>query len=129
MDDIVVIILTLLVVLVGILNKKKKKNQLQAPVAEQANEPSDFWDMIMDEKKVNRDTITDLDEPEPEHAEVEKPEIEPSYQFSGENEGVPQVEEKMEAIPKNRKRVLIEGEEFSLRKAVIYSEIMNRKYS
>jgi len=100
MDDLLVIILTLVVALVGFLRKKKQKEN-QAPQPQQAKQPADFT-----------------------------PEKQPVYRFQVQEEGVSDIpDEEKKAVPEKRKKVKICGEEFSLRKAVIYSEILNRKYT
>lgn len=129
MDDIIVIILTLIVALVGILNKKKKKAEAQAPVTETSKESPDFWDMIMDADEVQQENVQEYVEPEPVVEIPKKPKIKSDYQFSSGKEGSSAVKKKMKEVVKTRKKAMIEGEEFSLRKAVIYNEILNRKYS
>lgn len=129
MDDIVVIIITLIVALVGILNRKKKKSATQSAAPDTTNEPSGFWDMIMDGGKVQEETVTEYVEPEPVVESFEKPRIKPKYKFSADNEGSSDIKNELKDTLKEKRKVTIEGEEFSLRKAVIYNEILNRKYT
>ena len=137
MDDIVVIILTILVAVVGALSQRKKRQQAEAAkknpgVQSQPNQPFDFWEMLREEST----PVHPFDEPEPvmenlmeEHVDT-VPEPKPVYRFSAKDEGSSDIKESIvEAPQKKRYKVLIDGEKFSLRKAVIYSEIMNRKYS
>lgn len=129
MDDIIVIILTLIVALFGIISNKKKKNATQAAATETTNEPSDFWDMIMDGgNKVQEANIPEYVEPEPEVEEMEEPVIKPKYQFSSSNERRSDIKDELKKVVVQKKKVTIDGEKFSLKKAVIYNEILNRKY-
>lgn len=127
MDDIVVIILTLIVAVFGILNKSRKKNGTSAEKASSGQKASDFWDLLTDDNE-------DLPyEPEPEmqtQGEMQEPlkEARPKFQPSSEAINPKPIQKDMKRGEKIRKRKLIMGEEFSLKKAVIYSEIINRKY-
>lgn len=130
MDDIIVIILTLIVALFGILNNKKKKNANQSMAAETSNEPSGFWDMIMDGgNNVQEANIPEYVEPEPEEEEIKEPVMQSKYRFSASNKGSSDIKDELKKVVVQKKGVTIDGEEFSLRKAVIYNEILNRKYS
>ena len=130
MDDIIVIILTLIVALFGIIINKKKKNATHSTAAQTTNEPSDFWDMIMDGGNKGQETnIPEYEEPEPELEEMVESVIKSSYQFSAINRGRSDIKDELKKVVVQKKNVTIGGEEFSLRKAVIYSEILNRKYS
>lgn len=135
MDDIVVIILTLIVALFGVLNKKKKKTPGGTTQGAQS-ESNNIWDLIMNGDNEPEESLQEFAEPVAVAKENENIEEKQKFGFSAQNEGVSVFKpEKTEAIKetkatlKRRKKVLIEGEEFSLRKAIIYSEIMNRKYS
>lgn len=127
MDDIIVIILTLVVAVIGILNQKKKKAAKQEPEVEGTNQPSGFWDMIMDTGQVQENMSPD-DDLEQVIGEREKPVEKPKYKFSASTEGRSDIKDEMKTLVKKKKRATIDGEKFSLRKAVIYNEIMNRKY-
>ena len=127
MDDILVIILTLVVAAIGALGQRKKKTNKTQPAGVQ-NESSDFWDVIMrqEEQPIMHQERGDVSEKE----EIVEEEVKPKYQFAVQDEGTSDLEE--EEIKKRvveKRKVLIEGEEFSLRKAVIYNEILNRKYT
>ena len=128
MDDIVVIILTLIVALFGILNKTRKKNAAPGESASGAGSAQDFWEMLMDDnenvppqsqQQVVRDEVVE-----------EKPEKEarPAYQYSAEGKKSTPLKRKEQPAKKTKKQSLLLGEKFSLKKAVIYSEIINRKY-
>ena len=132
MDDLLVIILTLVVALVGFLRKKKQKEN-QAPQPQQAKQPADFWDVLMQGENVHQPAEEPQEQGEIEVAEEQvaaTPEKQPVYRFQVQEEGVSDIpDEEKKAVPEKRKKVKICGEEFSLRKAVIYSEILNRKYT
>lgn len=128
MDDIVVIILTLIVAVFGILNKKRKKNAAPGESAPSADNSSDFWEMLMgDNEDVPR-------QPQPQEVldgmleEEPVQEIRPAYQHIAEARKSAPLKRKVEQPKKSKKKSLILGEKFSLKKAVIYSEIINRKY-
>jgi len=58
------------------------------------------------------------------------PEQQPVYQFSAGSEGSSDIQKSILEEPvRKRRKALIDGEKFSLKKAVIYSEIINRKYT
>ena len=127
MDDLVVIIITLIFVVVGTLGQIKKKKPLpQNP--DQQKKPPGFWDLLKEE--------ADYQEQEPGYTPNEELATEPGFQ--GEN---PDYQLTVNNEPKSvfcseknkRKKEEIKEiktkEKFSLRKAVIYSEILNRKYT
>ena len=128
MDDIVVIILTLIVAVFGILNKTRKKNAASGESPSGAGSTQDFWEMLMDD---NEDVPRQPQPPEVRHEIVEEEpvkEARPAYQFSTETKKTAPLKRKMQRAKKSKKQSLILGEKFSLKKAVIYSEIVNRKY-
>jgi len=136
MEDYLVIIITLIVAVVGALSRKKKKTVAQAPVTGKAKSSSNFWDMIMDEQGGDIEPVYEYEEspsqnadPEPVVQEYGVPAREASYAFSVSDEGESTIHTEIKTIKKKKRKVTIDGEEFSLKKAVIYSEIMNRKYS
>lgn len=142
MDDLLVIILTLVFAAIGIFGQMKKKQaanqrgpQPEPQPESELDEPESFWDFldpesqrntmqqapvqVMEEQKQPVETVAD--KPAPKKAE---------YQFEPENEGASiyahdltsdkNKEQEEKKTPKDR---------FSLKKAVIYSEILNRKYT
>ena len=125
MDDIVVLILTLLIVVLGAIGQIKKKKPVQ-PNANQNNNSDSFWDLLQGKPEMA---------PEPEFIPREEPvptEITPEeseYKFVPSNEGGTNI--KMEFVEnlKEEKKEKVLDENFSLRKAIIYSEIINRKYT
>ena len=135
MDDLIVIILTLIIAGVGVLGQFKKKKQAQAATEGQADSPKSFWDLITDEAVGNpQATDMDYDELEFDGEEVEvvqKSETliqKPTYQFKTSNKAE-LVEKNVNQKTKPKKLKSKLNEDFSLRKAVIYSEILNRKYT
>jgi len=134
MDDLVVIILTILVAVVGALSQRKKRQAArQASPVEEAKKPVDFWDMIMEEGKQAQQYREPQPYMEPEDAEPEpvmKESPKEEYTFTPENEGKSVIENELEkSLEKRTRKVTVDGEKFSLRKAVIYNEILNRKYT
>lgn len=135
MDDLVVIILTLLVAVVGALSQRKKRQQAtQSPPAEGEKKPMDFWDMVMEQQNQPRQ----YREPEPYFEEEDEAPVEPvvetpkkpEYTFSAESEGQSGLQEELKkSLEPKSKKVTVDGEHFSLRKAVIYNEILKRKYT
>ena len=128
MDDLIVIIITLAVAGIGILGQLKKKKKQAAAGTNQPKQPDSFWDLIK--------------------GEAEFPVQEEEIEFNKEAEIEPNISseslsQKLNSKPKKTygkdayaikkstgKKVrskTLEG--FSLRKAVIYSEILNRKYT
>jgi len=127
MDDLIVVILTLAVAGIGILGQFKKKKQ-QAAGKSQPKQPESFWDLIQGE------TESPAQEESSEYYEEEdmEPVVSPitSHQKINTASKKPSVKKDAYGKKSNRKKVkskTMEG--FSLRKAVIYSEIINRKYT
>lgn len=131
MDDLIVIILTLIVLVAGAFGQTKKKKQ-QLPVAGQSQKPGDFWDLF-DEKP--QPQISSSVFPVTTESEEDNPtgrEEKHDYGFSSQDEGgtifstgktiVEPVRETKH--PQSR----FTFDKFSLRDAVVYSEILNRKY-
>ncbi|MCG6189138.1 hypothetical protein [Maribellus maritimus] len=135
MDDLIVIILTLIVAVVGAIGQIKKKKQQQTdPGTEEQNSSDNFWDVLEDFGV--QTTKPEPKEPEYEPATIEeKPVKKRQYTFNAENEGKDSVFKKTSSIKNEIKQNLEEEKKenisntFSLRKAVIYSEILNRKYT
>lgn len=128
MDDIVLIILTLVVAVIGILNKQRKKNAAQQPAPQGNKQASGFWDLIMDNDDNQEDEVVDSLEPEVIVDDFEKARNRAQYSFVPSSEGSSMSNPEAKVIHKKSKKVVVVGEAFSLRKAVIYNEILNRKY-
>ena len=127
MDDLIVIILTLAVAGIGILGQIKKKKQ-SAAGTNQPKQPETFWDLIKSE------TNFPVQEEENEYYEEENPEpvisTETPYQQVNTTNKKSTVRKAVFETKSTRKKIkskTMEG--FSLRKAVVYSEIINRKYT
>ena len=142
MDDAVVIILTLLIMVVGAVNQIRKKQK--APLPEEPGKATppkkNFWEELLDSEEFNQvnkqETKTDDWEPyyeEPEKkVETPKTKSEPII-LKPENEGVHSIKtEKMDIIKTSeigseKKAAKLPGG-FTLRRAIIFSEIIQRKY-
>jgi hypothetical protein len=129
MDDIIVIILTLLVAVFGALNQHRKKKAAQNSAPNQSQEPTGFWDMIMDNQAVQEEVIPEYDDKATVVEKYPEPEVAPKYEFVPSSEGRSDVIAEINAVLKEKSEVTVDGEKFSLRKAVIYNEILNRKYT
>ena len=127
MDDLVVIILTLLVAVIGIIGQtKKRKAAGQQP--QPAKSPQNFWDML--ESQLETETL--VEEQDTDH-EVEDERIDivpqvPEYKFEADSEGVGRIKENAVSEISESEKQVSKKEKFPLRKAVIYSEILRRKY-
>jgi len=127
MDDLIVIILTLLIAGAGAIGQIKKKKQI--PVAgEGPKNPENIWDLFREE------TLLPELKTEPEYFEMNQPESEPyeneqGYSFAASNEGGILIKKEVKIQPLVKESVVKSKEKFPLRKAVIYSEILNRKYT
>lgn len=129
MEDYFVIILTLVIAVVGIFNRKKKKNTAKTPLGEGVEQPAGFWDTIMNlPEEFNEGTVAEYVEPESVVEEYDVPVEKQKYSFTAASERKSIVTDTTKMKSNRKRKVMIDGEEFSLKKAVIYSEIMNRKY-
>jgi hypothetical protein len=126
MDDLLVIILTLIIAGVGALAQLKKKKQAAGNL-EQPKQSDNFWGLLDGETE-------SMNQPEVEY--VDKPEIEPVvvediplHQFKAKSKKqITAANNLAKEIKKPKLKTKLK-EDFSLRKAVIYSEILNRKYT
>lgn len=125
MDDIIVIILMLIFIVASFLGQKKKPKP--APVPEKKVEPEDFWDVLSRQteeasmpEEIPKQKITDFTE----DYFQQKSGV---YDFHPDSEAARKIVKKPEKIKKTK--IKSEIEKFPLKKAVIYSEILNRKYS
>ncbi len=125
MDDIIVVILMLIFIVASFLGQKKKPKP--APVPEQKVEPEDFWDILsrqaeeesMPEEIPQQKTTDFIEDYFQQKSGI--------YDFHPDSEGARTIVKKPEKIKKTK--VKSEIKKFPLKKAVIYSEILNRKYS
>ncbi len=127
MDDLIVIILTLIFAAAGIFGQMKKKKQMPEATETQKS-PENIWDLFKDEEFLPAQETT----PQEYFAAKEKvktPEIiEPGYNFEPIKEGGFIRTIKPDIHPMERREVLKKKVKFHLKDAVIYSEILNRKY-
>jgi hypothetical protein len=127
MDDLIVIILTLLIAGAGAIGQIKKKKQI--PVAgEEPKNPENIWDLFREE------TLLPELKTQPEYFETDQQESEPyeneqGYNFTANNEGGILIKNEVKMQPVVKETAVKRKEKFPLRKAVIYSEILNRKYT
>ena len=127
MDDLVVIILTLLIAGAGAIGQMKKKKQTTPIPAGQAKQPENIWGLFKEE------AFPQIPQPDPEFYLDEEPESIPyeneqNYKFEAKNEGGIIINNEIKPEPIINDVIKDKKEVFSLRKAVIYSEILNRKY-
>jgi hypothetical protein len=129
MDDLVVIILTLLIAGAGAIGQMKKKKPATTIPAGQAKQPANIWELF------NEEVFPQILQPElePENYLEAEPESIPyeneqGYKFEAKNEGGIIINNEIKPEPTINNEIKNKKEVFSLRKAVIYSEILNRKY-
>jgi len=130
MDDLIVIILTLLIVVIGVLGQIKKKKSGQQPTPRQ-KEGGGFWDFLEMEPETSMKQPNEVYQVSEESAiEPEIQEEKSQYTFTPEEESSPVQKNDLTLSEKKRvvKKISRYPLDFSLRKAVIYSEILNRKY-
>ena len=130
MEDYIVLILTVFILIVGAVGKSKRKI-IPQPQNEEPVVPDNIWEM-MKELGVQQPA------PQPVENVIEKVEIMEApkenqfYGFTAKEEGGSILKYNIFKRELNLKKTNIseikKGEQFSLRKAIIYSEILNRKY-
>jgi hypothetical protein len=127
MDDLIIIILTLLIAGAGAIGQIKKKKEI--PVSPEVRDnPEDIWDLFKQE------VFAPKVEKQPEYFTEDSEESEPyineqGYKFEPVNEGGTLINNQINIQPAVNKTITKKKEKFPLRKAVIYSEILNRKYT
>jgi hypothetical protein len=124
MDDIIVIILTLIFIVASIFGQKKKRQ----PVSETAQQPKgdNFWDMP--DEQWNDAQHPDAPPPQkPVEKQEQTNEKSQPHLFEPEKEGIRTVLKEPEKTKKTIQKV--KKKKFPLKEAVIYSEILNRKYT
>ena len=127
MDDFVVIILTLVIAVIGIVGQTRKKKIVgQQPTTRRA--PQNFWDIL--EAQMAPEPVEYVQEPElePENEIVDVVPDTPVYEFDAKNEGKRTMKEEVDSAIFVAGVKKIKKEKFPLRKAIIYSEILKRKY-
>ena len=139
MDDILIILLTIVFAFIGVLGQLRKKKQEANPDAGQEKETSDhFWDFLNEESRAGQTPESVLAEekksspiPEPVAEKTKKP---VRTMWRPERSSIyarDLTEQAKENLPEAQKKIRKRGvkDRFSLRKGVIYSEILNRKYT
>jgi hypothetical protein len=127
MDDLIVVILTLLIAGAGAIGQIKKKKEIPVSPAVR-NNPGDIWDLFKQE--VFAPEVQKKPEYFAEDSEESEPYInEQAYKFEPVNEGGTLINNQINIQPAVNKTITKRKEKFPLRKAVIYSEILNRKYT
>lgn len=137
MDDLIAVILTLIIAGAGALGQIKKKKQM--PVAtEEPKNPENIWELFREENLLpelkTEPDYTEIVEDESVLYKYEQPESIPydneqDYKFEANNEGGTLISQELQSNPVTTKEISKKKEKFPLRKAVIYSEILNRKYT
>lgn len=127
MDDLVAIILTLVFVGIGAFGQMKKKKNLIPEPESNNNKQDDIWGLfekVTGFENYRKDPYgnTEVVAKEPGPAVNEQ-----NYSFKATDEGG-SVIEKESQIKKSIVRKNVIRENFSLKQAVIYNEILNRKY-
>jgi hypothetical protein len=127
MDDLIVIILTLLIAGAGAIGQLKKKKEIPVSPEVQKN-PENIWDLF------NQEVFAPEVQKEPEYFTDDSEESEPyineqGYKFESLNEGGTLLNNQINIQPAVNNTITKKKEKFPLRKAVIYSEILNRKYT
>ncbi len=132
MDDLIVILLTLIIAAAGAIGQLKKKKKEMPGAPDEQKTGGDIWDMFTEEvfpEAASTETIPVSEELEEEYEEKYEPYInEQKYDFKADNEGGNIITKESKPETKSIKKRFTVKEDFSLRKAVIYSEILNRKY-
>lgn len=127
MDDLIVIILTLIIAGAGAIGQMKKRKQATSVPGKQKN-PENIWDLFKEEvfpQTPQTEQEYYMDEEEPESIPYEN---EQGYKFEAKNEGGAIINNEVKTKPAIKDSIKEKNDGFSLRKAVIYSEILNRKY-
>ncbi len=128
MDDLVVIILTLIILGAGAIGQLKKKKQIPVAAEEAQKNPENIWDLLKQE--VFSPGPNEEQEYFNEEQEESIPyENEQGYKFEAKNEGGILINNILKNQPAAKNIITKKKERFPLRKAVIYSEILNRKYT
>ncbi len=126
MDDLVVVIITLLIAGAGAIGQLKKKKEMPV-TSEVQNNPENIWELFKQE------VFAPELKNEPEYLNIDSEESKPfineqGYNFESTNEGGTLLSNQLNTQPVVNETTTKKREKFPLRKAVIYSEILNRKY-
>lgn len=127
MDDIIVLILTLIFIVAGIFGQMKKRQAANQPQPESQPKEDDFWELL---KEGWDETGKQVEKTQTAGENFKKvPVQQKEYQFKAENEGERLIKESSVKSMRNfDRRKETKKNKFPLKEAVIYSEILNRKY-
>ena len=128
MDDLLVVILTLIIAGAGVLGQLKKKKQVPGGAVEDLNTPEDIWNLFKEEPAMGHLAEDPYGTKEAFVKEPGPAVNEQNYTFNPKNEGGKAIETavaKPAVIPQKKS---VFKSNFSLRDAVIYNEILTRKY-
>ena len=128
MDDLIAVILTIVLAGAGALGQLKKKKQGSQSTTDGLNTPDEFWDLFKADKIMNNLSEDPYGDKEVFVKEPGPAVNEQNYSFNAKNEGGKLIET---VIPKiavaEKKQPILQGKK-QFRQAIIYSEILNRKY-
>jgi hypothetical protein len=127
MDDIIVIILTLVVAVVGVLNQNKKKKAAQQASGGKTQSP-DIWDMLVSEQEIEEEKEQRYLQNELSVEDNEVSLAKTGNAFVSVREASFFAPKDVKKVVKEKKRLRVDGGKFSLKKAIVYNEILNRKY-
>jgi len=129
MDDLLVIILTIVLMAAGSLGQLiKKKKPVASP--EQERSRPEIWETLFGDQDFPETSVPGHREITPEtEGSVNPDEVVPEYKFENE-EGASAILRKDKKMAENELQNYDEPvmEDFSLKKALVYSEILNPKY-
>lgn len=141
MDDLIVIILTLVFAAAGIFGQMKKKkaagqveNQPEPRPETEQEEPGNFWDFLDAEPEYMKQApVAETHQQEQRMQAAEKQPVaekKPAPEIIAENEDSSIYSNDLTSDGEAKKTKRFSSKDrFPLRKAVIYSEILNRKYT
>lgn len=128
MDDLLVVILTLIIAGAGALGQLKKKKQTPEGVAGNLNTPEDIWNLFKDEPAMSHLAEDPYGTKEVFVKEPGPAVNEQNYTFNQKNEGGKIIETVVAKPVVTAQKKSVFNSNFSLRDAVIYNEILTRKY-
>jgi hypothetical protein len=124
MKDYIIILLVIAVYIVQIIRKNKRTVVLQ-PQKEEPTVPADFFEMLesMEIQPVISQPAENI-----KNIRAEMPAENPFYEFTANEEGGSILKDIKSNLNAEKTGKTMIGKRFPLRKAVIYNEILNRKY-
>lgn len=122
------IILTLIIAGAGVFSQLQKKKQAQSSPPDNLNAPDDIWSLFNDNEMKNNMTGDPYADKEVFVEEPGPAVNEQNYSFNSINEGGKIIEPVVSKPVVSVKRQPVILGKSQLRQAIIYSEILNRKY-